>query len=65
MFYFLHQAIQRAASAGWQSSLLNKELEKLLSSERLPHILNVKHISEGMVPFLRGEGVHLILSLLI
>ncbi|XP_034238268.1 uncharacterized protein LOC117643458 isoform X2 [Thrips palmi] len=49
------QVIQRAASAGVQSSLLNKELEKLLSSERLPRVLNVEHISEDYLQLFGGS----------
>lgn len=49
------QVIQRAASAGVQSSLLNKELEKLLSSERLPRVLNVEHISEDFLQLFGGS----------
>ncbi|KAK3912490.1 Zinc finger FYVE domain-containing protein 26 [Frankliniella fusca] len=48
------QAIQRAASAGVQASSLNKEVEKLLSSQQLPNLGDVNHISDDFLHLFGG-----------
>ncbi|KAJ1528811.1 hypothetical protein ONE63_007188 [Megalurothrips usitatus] len=48
-------AIQRAASAGVQTSSLNKEVEKLLSSQHLPRVVDVDFIPKDFLHLFGGS----------